>query len=370
MFTDFIEEPPRKIPVFEEADVVVAGGGAAGIAAALAAARNGAKTVLIEQQEVLGGNILAGGITLNCLYNDYKLHPEAGKKQIVKGIAAEITQRLIDDCGNPGFIETVVGVGLVPGQVYMFPEPFKKLSFKMAEEAGIHLMMRTMLGDVLWKDGKLHGVTVQNKSGRGAVLGKVFIDATGDGDLAVRAGADFIDEHEQDNVKLTTLIFGMGNVDIKKIYRFAMKNNVMHMATSLTPENPEEGIVVMGINMLKLPSTAKIAKELSVETLWMVTGGENDFCCVNVNRVKPKRMTDYKDAFKTEMILREHIDRIILLIKENIEGFEKAYLTYTCNVVGVRRTRTIRCEYDITLDDIIEERGFADDIGRYGYQDI
>jgi len=187
----FVQEIRTKIVA--EADVVVAGGGTAGVVAALAAARNGAQTLLVERYGFLGGMMTAGnaGLTKYIVHStdrsDYakvlgKLADKPSEVQIVGGIPMEITDELMK-----------IGAGIGPAGSYVFTssEDFKWLLLTMLQKARVQLLLHSWIVDVLKEGNVIKGIVVENKSGRQAILGKVIIDATGDGDVAARAGAPF-----------------------------------------------------------------------------------------------------------------------------------------------------------------------------------
>mgnify|MGYP000026493676 CR=1 FL=1 len=373
MSARFIQEPAKFTDVYEEADVVVVGGGTAGVAAALAAAKNGAQTVCIEQYGVLGGTIIWGAPVINRLQNDYKLHPEAGRKQLVRGIAFEIVKRMVHEGGCPGDMEIINGEEMTPDPALMLPEPLKRVLFSMMQEYGVTLLMRTCFAAPIMEESGIIGVAVENKAGRGIVLGRKFIDCTGDGDLAARAGCDFIGEIEQDEIKQTTLCWGMSNVNVPRLFDFWRQHTI---AAEFETERGDaqrllKDIMGFSINLLQIPEIAPHLSETGVRMLHMISRGTSEVWHINCTRVQPKKgILHYRTALENELKLREQINFLVTLMKQYIPGFENAFVSQTQFEVGVRRTRTIRCLYDITLDDIVEERGFPDEIGRYGYMDL
>ena len=144
----------------------------------------------------------------------------------MRGVPFEIVKRMVQAGGCPGEMEVVNGVELTPDPALMLPEPWKKVTFAMMQENNVTLLMRTFFSMPIMQGDTITGVAVENKAGRGIVLGKQFIDCTGDGDLAVRAGCDFIDETEQDEIKQTTLCWGMSNVDVPRLFEFWKQRTV------------------------------------------------------------------------------------------------------------------------------------------------
>ncbi|MCX7670639.1 MAG: FAD-dependent oxidoreductase, partial [Anaerolineae bacterium] len=175
----FIPEPPRQVPIVAEADVVVCGGGPGGVPAAIAAARHGAKVILIERYGFMGGLATAG---LVAPILAHKAHE--ADFAIVEGILREITERMHALGGAPTWQEALKAWG-----IYFDAECLKIVLDEMCQEAGVELMLHSYIADVAMRDGQIAAVLVENKSGRQAVAGKVFVDATGDADVAFRAGA-------------------------------------------------------------------------------------------------------------------------------------------------------------------------------------
>jgi hypothetical protein len=185
-------EPARDLPVVRDVDVIVVGGGPAGLAAAVASARVGARTVLVEQFGYLGGTATA---SLMACINGFRNQVEPEATQTVRGIAEEIVLEL----------KTQDGLGISPYPQKAYPttpgaleysyaidtERFKYVALQLCDHAGVDLLLHTYFAETIQEDGNVRGIIVENKSGRQALLGRVVVDATGDGDVAARAGAAF-----------------------------------------------------------------------------------------------------------------------------------------------------------------------------------
>jgi hypothetical protein len=214
-------EPAREVPVIGRPDVLVVGAGSAGVAAAIAAARGGADTWLIEQSSALGGLATVGLINLLLTLDDGAGH------QVIAGLCQEFVDRMhrAGRCRFPPegewnredaeHVAKWRGWGLVWGapesvrySVAFDPDAFIDVAIAMLGESGARLRMHTSFAGVASVDGAIAAVLVESKKGREAILPRVVIDATGDGDVFVAAGA----EYEQVTIP-PHLWFRVGGVD-------------------------------------------------------------------------------------------------------------------------------------------------------------
>ena len=366
----FLKEPARKTPVEAEADVIVVGGGTSGVVAALAAAKTGAKTILVEKQGQLGGTLFGGGLVIQGFFNQYRLYPEAEKVQLIRGVPEQILNRMKQAGGTWGFVDAEIGEQHEPVRVVFNPEIWKQTILDMLEEAGVQLFLNTCLSSAIVVQGDLSGIVVENKAGRAAILGRVFIDTTGDGDLAVRSGAPYVKEIDQDRYYKTGLIFGLNRVDQRRVFEFGRDRGIIRNLARVHPDTPEEVFVVLNIDLRSLPETADVMNTNGMWGPFMGTTRQGEYHYINSTATQPDEVLNTKQALSTEKILRNQVLILADLLKKHVPGFEHSYIHYTAPQLGIRRSRTILCEYDLTNEDIVECRSFPDEVGRFGWHDM
>jgi flavin-dependent dehydrogenase len=173
-----IAEPARQIPILAETDVLIIGGGPAGAAAAIAAARTGAETYLVERYNHLGG-LWTGGLVLPLL-STHAVDKQGKTRQVIYGVGGEMSQKLKE-----------LGMSIEEINPVVDPEAAKYVLDEMIREAGVKMLYHTWGSNVIMDGNELKGVFIESKSGRMAVLAKVVIDCTGDGDLFHWAGEKY-----------------------------------------------------------------------------------------------------------------------------------------------------------------------------------
>lgn len=192
-------QPERPLAIAHEADVLVVGGGPAGFAAAVSAARSGAKTILLERYGYLGG-LWTGGLVL-LIYPTYAME-NGVRTKILRGVGEELLGRIAR------IRHGIVDYNDSETDPTSDPEITKVAMDEMVQEAGVKTLFHSWVADVVMEGSSVRGVIVESKSGRQAVLAKVVVDASGDGDVFAAAGAGF----EQHNFPIG-LVHRLGNVD-------------------------------------------------------------------------------------------------------------------------------------------------------------
>ena len=359
--------------VADEADVLVVGGGSAGVTAAIAAARAGADTLLTESTGTLGGMMTTGNAGLTNFIVHQKsqavqreivaeLGTNPSAVQIAGGLPMEITRRLLDSGAAVGTEGT--------GGSYVFTsrDELKWLLLDMMEEAGVRLMLHSLAVDVILDDGSLRGVVFESKEGRQAVLAKNVIDATGDGDVAAKAGCPFVlgvgpDDlsAKEDAANIGTMshmgvMYRMANVDLKQTFEYLKEHRDQYHVQALALYSFDDAYE----RFLKGEMVTFVAKgkEVGLQVYNSPLPGVVTLCCPCYagNGLLAADLT--RGEIEMRNIMRKQIEDIKLL-----PGFESSFLI-DCPDVCVRETRHIQGEYVLGIEDVLAGRDFEDSIGR------
>jgi glycine/D-amino acid oxidase-like deaminating enzyme len=321
-----------ELPVAAQAEVAVLGGGPAGLCAAVAAAQEGADVLLVERYGFLGGMATAG------LVNPFMAFQTASPD------APEVLKLV-----NGGLLQVVIArlqeAGGYDAQQQAFdPETMKQVAQEMALEVGVRLRLHTMLIGALAEEGRVRLAGTASKSGLETVAAEVFIDATGDADLAAWAGAEYEQGRPEDGLcQPMTLNFRMGGVD-QDLMPTRAEINALYDAAKQRGEidNPRENV------------------------LWFYTTrrGEIHF---NTTRVVGKQATDAADLTAAEIEARAQVKQMVAFLRGEVPGLAGAYLLATGTQIGMRESRRVMGDYVLTAEDVLSARDFADGIARGCY---
>ena len=384
-----IEESLRT-PVTRAYDVVVAGGGPAGCCAALAAARRGAKTLLVERAGYLGG-MLTGGLVGSSgiytvapgsvtLYNEIRQRLAAAPDSVhlIRGIPREIMRRLIADGGGIGYD------GEVPAYVGVHVPTLKMLLVRMMEEAGVDLLFYAPVVAPILEGTTVAGLIVEGKGGREAIRAKVVVDATGDGDVAARAGAAFKHGRDQDEEAINmTVMFAMGGIDMERYITHEIEPECADGDAFGWPPLPTDeylralrrGNAVWfgsGGPISERPEVPAELRQQIDEYTWSTNRSRGHIFACNTP-VKDEVMINVTEVFKlsgtsswnltaaTQIGYRE-VQLLARMYKLAVKGFENAYIREIAPMIGVRETRRITGDYILTGDDVRASRKFDDGV--------
>jgi len=338
----YVREPERRIPVIGEFDVAILGGGPAGIAAAAAAAGLGRSTLLVERYGFLGGMGTAAGVTNFCgLFAN--VHGDI--RCVVHGVADELLAR-IDRMGGLNTPHLVLGK--TKAQAYD-TAAYKCAADDLLLERGVQVLFHALGAGVLMADDDtISALLVETKSGRGAIRARIFIDCSGDGDLAAWAGAPFEVGDGKGNMLYPTLMFRVNNVDVSaagEAWNTIPKR--MEDAERAGAQFPRKGAIVR-------PQRDPIEWRINVTQLKTPDGRAIDG-------------TDADDLSFGELDGRRQARAFFDFLKRDIPGFASAYIVDIPPQIGIRETRRITGCYQLTGDDVISCANFADTIGVNGW---
>lgn len=334
---DYVSLPTDRVPVVDEVDVLVAGGGSAGLAATTAAARNGARTLLVERFSYTGG-LATGGLIVLLLTMD-----DGAGKQAVGGLCQEVVERMErrdpesvyyppeEDWNDPDekLVEHYRRWGLVWGggphrvrySVAFQPQHFIFAADDMLRDAGARVLYQTWVCEPVMEDGSIRAVVVQNKAGRQAIAAKVFIDATGDGDVFSAAG----EEYQLERVHPWLWFLMSGARDVESAFE-AKKGLFFHA--------PGEGHV-----LVPWGGEARVSRKIDA----------TDPIEVSESLVECRTM------------VREEAARL----KGAVPGFGDAYVSLMADQLGITESRRLLGEYVLSRDDL--NAGFDDVVARTGH---
>ena len=286
-------QPRRELPLLQKTDVLVVGGGPAGVSAAIAARRAGVDVTLVERYGHFGG-LWTGGLVLLVLG-----HWVTGRRQACRGIGEEMMRRLEQMDG--GIIGRQPGVNPT-----VDAEALKYLMIEMIQEARVRVFLHCWGVDAVMDGDRVAGAVFESKSGRRAILAKVVVDASGDGDLFAAAGAEY--EHRRYHIGL---VHRLGNLD---------KIDAAKASQQAKPKDLGAPTPVPGVNWVNMH------------------GPDADG-------------VDVAELTRLELNHRRHIWKSVEKLRHT-PGYEKVYLMETAPQLGVRITRVLRGTHTITRDDI------------------
>ncbi|MCL5292006.1 MAG: FAD-dependent oxidoreductase, partial [Actinobacteria bacterium] len=235
------------------------------------------------------------------------------------------------------------------------PEIFKRVAFWMIEDADVRLLLHTFCVDSIIKDGVIEGIVVENKNGRGAILADVVIDASGDGDVAARAGVPFaLPISEDGKTQPMTLMFHIGGVDIGAFLSYKLAH-------------PDQFKGEAGLYDLIKKATAAGDLDLPREDILFFKLPRRGEIVVNSTRVLNVLGIDAWDLTHAEMESRNQAVMILKFFKQYVPGFTNAYVIQTATQIGVRETRRILGEYVLKAEDVLFDSKFDDVVARAAY---
>ena len=368
---EFVREPERRIPVYKRVDVLVCGSGSGGLPAAVCAARNGADVLLIERQSFLGGQSTVA-------YQNWF----GGPTDILTGFAKEYAEKL-DARGAAKLLDVyktqsaATGIKPLTYHISIEPEEWKHLAWDLLTEAGAGILTNTSAVDAIVENRTVKGVIIENKNGRQAIMADVVIDATGDADIAARAGAP-IDKLNKSGFLIAMIpAFRVGGINFAKVAEYARQHpedfrpgggvppgdfDGENMASiqglagwfSLIEEGKKNGEFPADLTSLNLQMNPTQIKRGMAYILgshlssWRKDG--------------PRFPWNAEDVTKVEVEGRRRAKQVAAFLQKRVPGFENCFLLDTSTSVGPQDSRRIIGEYVLTRQDEYEGRVFDDTI--------
>jgi hypothetical protein len=319
-------EPAREIPVSAEPDVLVVGAGPAGVAAALAAARLGARTLLVEQSG------LAGGVATGGLMSHWTGDTEGP-------LYEEILERSKDRGG--GF--EYYGGKVRQWRTIINTEKLKTVLLEMLEEAGVTLRLYTFACRPIMEGNVIRGIVTESKSGRQAILARVVVDASGDGDIAAQAGVPYTLGRESDGrMQPASLMFRVGGVDMERAVFPGEFGDTFQVPAGDLQELGRRHLASPAGHVLLYPATLP-----GVVTVNMTN-------CLEVDGTRAEDLT------RATLACRRQLAPIVEFLRASVPGFERCWLQESAPAIGIRETRHFHGEATITEEDILQARLFDD----------
>src|SRR6476661_7726239 len=340
--TRTLTEPARQTEIYGEYDVVVLGGGPAGIAAAVAAARAGRSTLLVERYGFLGGMGTAAGVTNFCGLHA-NVHGDI--RRVVHGVASDLLDR-IDRLGGLNVPHALFGKTVA--QAYD-TAAYKIAADDLMASAGVHLLFHALgAGLVMDSPHRVKALLVETKSGRRAIVGRCFVDASGDGDLAAWAGVPFDKGDGQGNMLYPSTMFRLNGIDPERA------GKAWERIPGLMLQAEAEG-------RYRFPRKTPIVRPQKSGIEWRVN-------LTQLANAQGNAMdgTDADELTQAEMLGRRQIAGVANFLKE-VPGFENSYIVDIAPQVGIRETRRVQGRYVLTEADVLDCASFDDTIGVNGW---
>lgn len=316
-------------------DVVVVGAGSAGSSAAISAARSGARTLLIDRFGFMGGTSTA---VLDTFYAFYT--PGESPRRVVGGIGWEVVERLRDEgvC-----FERPNTYGAGTGVTYD-QETLKVVWERLATDAGVELLLHTWATGVRMEGARVAGIRMWNKGGERWVEAGAVVDASGDADVAAMAGAEYEDLNTTGQVQSLSTLFRLANVD------------VVRASETKKPELWAKMRAASESGEYRLPR---------LEGSWHRTPFEG-VVMIHMTRIPGVDATDPVALTQAELEGRRQVREYHRFLRDCVPGFEKSVVVGTSPSIGIRESRRVIGDYQLTREDVLAARRFDDEIALCG----
>ncbi len=349
-----IKEAPKTIDVISETDILVVGSGPAGLAAAVSAARTGVKTMLVDRYGCFGGAITQVGVGTMAWYR-YEGTVD------IQGVGIEFEQRAKEMGASHALPQSRSEV--------LDAEMFKYVADCMVQEAGVEPLLHCTAVDAVMDGPVIKGVIIESKSGRQAILAKRVVDATGDADIAQRAGAACHKTPRKDMMGVTVMFSSVG-IDKERFLEYVVDNlstfgdwgQNWEIETTGKEDKLLSAYLEEPFNRAR--EEGLIPKEMtSIGGSWSALTDAGEAPCLNMIYMLDFDATDVRDLTRAEMDGRHQATLAIKALQKYVPGFENAKLRNFGMTLGVRDTRKIIGRYNLTGEDVRNQARFDDAIG-------
>lgn len=331
----------KELPVTHEADVIVVGGGPGGLGAAVMAARTGAKVLLIERYSMMGGMASIGEV--HPFMMNHRQNKDGKRETLDRPIYQEWVRQMTTYHPESSSYSQMEDeqIGWHDNKIG------KELAALAAEDlclqAGVKLLYHHHLADVVMQGKKIEALILFSKSGFTAVKAKIYVDCSGDADLAARAGCPFEFGGESGHCQPMTLCFKLSKVDRSRM-----------------PAHEE---------LTRLYKLAKEQGEVDCprENILIFDTFDPDVIHFNTTRVIKHDGTNGSELSDAEIIARKQMRQLVTFLRKRVSGFENAEILSMAGHIGIRETRRVRGLAYITREDFVKQSKFPDAIARVNY---
>lgn len=342
-------------------DVLVVGGGPAGVMAATAAARLGCRVALVERYGFLGGMATAALVLPIMTFHATLDEP------VVAGLPQELIDRLVARGASPGHLPDPIGFCATITPVD--PEALKLEHQELCLEAGVHLRLHSFAVGVRVTEGRIEAVQVAGKDGLQWIEAALFIDCTGDGDVAARAGAPFVYGREGDGLtQPMTMMLRVRGVDWRAVADYAAQHPD-DFVLGCRPEELAELPAPAVAGFFRLVAAAKARGEFPIERdrVLVFSTGRPGEAIVNMTRIPRLDGTTTQGLTQGEVEGRRQAFQVVEFLRRYVPGFAEIELVQTGTQVGVRESRRFVGEYTLTGPEVVAGAEFPDSVARGAY---